>query len=83
MIMTMMITLMITMMMTITITMTMMVPVMVVATVVIMTTISGIREAARQGADLIECDLALTKDHALICSHAPYLRSTLKHTLKT
>jgi len=31
------------------------------------------REAARQGADLIECDLALTKDHALICSHAPYL----------
>ena len=32
------------------------------------------REAARQGADLIECDLALTKDRALICSHAPYLR---------
>ena len=32
------------------------------------------REAARQGADLIECDMALTKDRALICSHAPYLR---------
>ena len=35
--------------------------------------ISFTREAARQGADLIECDMALTKDHAIICSHAPYL----------
>ena len=39
------------------------------------------REAARQGADLIECDMALTKDHALVCSHAPYLRSVFNWNL--
>ena len=35
--------------------------------------ISFTREAARQGADMIECDMALTNDNAIICSHAPYL----------
>ena len=34
------------------------------------------REAARQGADLIECDLAMTKDHKFICAHEPYLSKT-------
>ena len=56
--------------------------IMTMLVVIMLTTISDIREAARQGADLIECDMALTKDHALICSHAPYLRSSLKHTLE-
>merc|ERR1719430_1366665 len=31
------------------------------------------REAARQGADMIECDLAITRDHKFICAHEPYL----------
>merc|ERR1719150_996311 len=34
------------------------------------------REAARQGADLIECDLAITKDYRFICAHEPYLNLT-------
>jgi len=34
------------------------------------------REAARQGADLIECDLAITKDYEFICAHEPYLNLT-------
>ena len=49
------------------------------------------REAARQGADVIECDLAMTKvytkcerffhinicqDHKFICAHEPYLKLT-------
>jgi len=34
------------------------------------------REAARQGADLIECDLAITKDRKFICVHEPYLGLT-------
>jgi len=33
-------------------------------------------EAARQGADVIECDLAITKDHKFICAHEPYLKLT-------
>merc|ERR1719430_2016327 len=34
------------------------------------------REAARQGADLTECDLAITKDQKFICVHEPYLSLT-------
>jgi len=34
------------------------------------------RKAAEQGADLIECDIALTKDHKFICAHEPYLQLT-------
>merc|ERR1719397_1754451 len=34
------------------------------------------RKAAEQGADLIECDLAITKDHKFICAHEPYLNLT-------
>ena len=41
-----------------------------------------IREAARQGADLIECDMALTKDHAIICSHAPNLGQSTDISMK-
>eukprot|EP00090_Calanus_glacialis_P015355 TRINITY_DN2423_c0_g1_i4.p1 TRINITY_DN2423_c0_g1~~TRINITY_DN2423_c0_g1_i4.p1 ORF type:complete len:412 (-),score=121.17 TRINITY_DN2423_c0_g1_i4:165-1400(-) len=36
----------------------------------------GYRKAAEQGADLIECDLAITKDHKFICLHEPYLALT-------
>merc|ERR1719369_1600694 len=34
------------------------------------------RKAAEQGADLIECDLAITRDHKFICAHEPYLKKT-------
>jgi len=34
------------------------------------------REAAKQGADIIECDLAITRDKKFICSHEPYLHLT-------
>jgi len=34
------------------------------------------REAARQGADLVECDLAITRDKKFICAHEPYLNLT-------
>lgn len=34
------------------------------------------REAAKQGADVIECDLAITKDLKFICSHEPWLSET-------
>jgi len=34
------------------------------------------REAAKQGADVIECDLAITKDLKFICSHEPWLSWT-------
>jgi len=34
------------------------------------------REAAKQGADIIECDLAMTRDKKFICSHEPYLKLT-------
>jgi len=34
------------------------------------------RKAAEQGADVIECDLALTRDHKFICAHEPYLDLT-------
>ena len=44
--------------------------------------ISPTREAARQGADMIECDMALTKDHAIICSHAPYLGQSTDISMK-
>jgi len=36
----------------------------------------GYRKAAEQGADIIECDLAITKDHKFICAHEPYLQKT-------
>lgn len=36
----------------------------------------GYREAAKQGADLIECDLEITKDLHFICAHEPYLSKT-------
>lgn len=36
----------------------------------------GYREAAKQGADLIECDLEITKDLQFICAHEPYLSKT-------
>merc|ERR1712227_994287 len=35
----------------------------------------GYKLAARQGADFIECDLAVTKDHELVCLHDPFLTS--------
>ena len=44
--------------------------------------ISPTREAARQGADMIECDMALTNDHAIICSHAPYLGQSTDISMK-
>jgi len=34
------------------------------------------RKAAEQGADLIECDLAVTKDFEFICAHEPWLALT-------
>jgi len=34
------------------------------------------RKAAEQGADVIECDIAITKDHQLICAHDPFLNLT-------
>jgi len=34
------------------------------------------RKAAEQGADIIECDLAITRDHKFICAHEPYLKLT-------
>jgi len=34
------------------------------------------KNAAIQGADVIECDLAITKDHKFICSHEPWLSWT-------
>ena len=37
--------------------------------------IPGYRLAADQGADYIECDLALTKDGVLVCLHDAYLSS--------
>lgn len=36
----------------------------------------GYRWAAKQGADLIECDLEITKDLQFICAHEPYLSKT-------
>eukprot|EP00092_Neocalanus_flemingeri_P004311 GFUD01004634.1.p1 GENE.GFUD01004634.1~~GFUD01004634.1.p1 ORF type:complete len:415 (-),score=88.84 GFUD01004634.1:57-1301(-) len=41
------------------------------------------RKAAEQGADLIECDLAITKDHKFICAHEPYLQLTTNIGNKT
>lgn len=38
--------------------------------------IAGYELAAEQGADYIECDLALTKDSKLVCLHDAYLSST-------
>jgi len=43
----------------------------------------GYRKAAEQGADLIECDLAITKDHKFICAHEPYLQLTTDVANKT
>jgi len=43
----------------------------------------GYRKAAEQGADLIECDLAITKDHKFICLHEPYLALTTDIENKT
>lgn len=34
------------------------------------------QKAAEQGADLIECDMAMTRDHKFICLHEPYLKLT-------
>ena len=31
---------------------------------------------------MIECDMALTKDHAIICSHAPYLGQSTDISMK-
>ena len=37
--------------------------------------IEGYELAIEQGADFIECDLALTKDGVLVCLHDAYLSS--------
>jgi len=34
------------------------------------------REATLQGADIVECDLAITKDRKFVCVHEPYLNLT-------
>jgi len=41
------------------------------------------RNAAEQGADLIECDMAITRDHKFICAHEPYLQLTTNIGNKT
>ena len=37
--------------------------------------VAGYELAADQGADYIECDLALTQDGVLVCLHDPFLSS--------
>uniref|UniRef100_H2YK04 glycerophosphodiester phosphodiesterase n=1 Tax=Ciona savignyi TaxID=51511 RepID=H2YK04_CIOSA len=39
-------------------------------------TVAAYQLAVDQGADIIECDLAVTKDLKLVCSHDPYLNAT-------
>lgn len=41
------------------------------------------RNAAEQGADLIECDMAITRDLKFICLHEPYLKKTTNIKEKT
>ena len=39
------------------------------------------RKAAEQGADYIECDVEVTKDLELVCSHEPWLSSVIDKSL--
>lgn len=39
-------------------------------------TVEGYQRAVDQGADVIECDLAVTKDRELVCSHEPMLNGS-------
>ena len=39
------------------------------------------REAIKQGADYIECDVEVTKDLKLVCSHEPWISEVIDQVL--